>query len=130
MKQNAVQIPGDRTFVVYVEKEDGSYGPVETGSVMVREYFDDFLTKRHHLEARLRADLTEGRISVVAYYATLRLRQAASGDRPALCRDLRHSGGQPVSDHRRSGPRTSAAAANGVPLRGSDGACRGVRRYP
>jgi hypothetical protein len=71
MKQSAVQIPGDRTFVVYVEKEDGSYGPVETGSVMVKEYFDDFLTKRHHLEAGLRADLTAGRISIVAYYAAL-----------------------------------------------------------
>jgi hypothetical protein len=71
MKQNAVQIPGERTFVVYVEKEDGSYGPVETGSVMVQEYFDDFLAKQRHLEARLRADLTEGRISIVAYYATL-----------------------------------------------------------
>jgi DNA-binding XRE family transcriptional regulator len=71
MKQSAVQIPGDRTFVVYVEKEDGSYGPVETGSVMVKEYFDDFLTKRRHLEATLRADLLQGRISIIAYYATL-----------------------------------------------------------
>ncbi len=71
MKQSAVQIPGERTFVVYVEKEDGSYGPVETGSVMVQEYFDDFLTKRRHLEAALRADLLQGRISIVAYYATL-----------------------------------------------------------
>jgi hypothetical protein len=71
MKQDAVQIPGDRTFVVYVEKDDGSYGPVETGSVMVQQYFDDFLTKRRHLEAGLRADLLQGRISIVAYYATL-----------------------------------------------------------
>lgn len=71
MKQREVQIPGERKFVVYVEKEDGSYGPVETGSVMVREYFDDFLAKRRHLEATLRADLAQGRISSIAYYATL-----------------------------------------------------------
>ncbi len=58
-------------MMLFVEKEDGSIAPVQTGSYMVENYLDDFWVKRRHLEQTALKELTESRISPVAYHMKL-----------------------------------------------------------
>ena len=58
-------------MMLFVEKEDGSIVPVRTGSYMVENYLDDFWVKRRHLEQVALKELTESRISPVAYHMKL-----------------------------------------------------------
>ena len=69
-EKNAAAGAGHR-FIVYVEKEDSTYGPVQTGSVMMEKYFDDYLQKRKRLEESCLARLRSGEISPVACYMEL-----------------------------------------------------------
>jgi hypothetical protein len=71
MKEKDSQAAGGHRMVLYVEKEDSSYGPLQTGSYMVSTYMDDLLEKRRHLVEGLRRRLAAGEISPVAYYLTL-----------------------------------------------------------
>jgi len=58
----------DKEQMMYVEREDGTYGPVRTGSYLTKHYLDDFWEKRRHLEAEARRRLCAGEISPVAYH--------------------------------------------------------------
>lgn len=57
--------------IMYVEKDDDSYGPLKTGSYISEKYFDDFLLKRRNLEESMINKLKEGEISPVYMYMTL-----------------------------------------------------------
>jgi transcriptional regulator with XRE-family HTH domain len=58
-------------IIVYAEKGDGSFGPVQTGSYMTKNYIDDFheIVDRHN--NTLIEKLKKGEISPVYYYMTL-----------------------------------------------------------
>ena len=60
------------TQVLYVEKEDGSYGPLQTGSFLVGNYLDDYFQKRGRFERQCLERLLSGEYSPVAYYQVLR----------------------------------------------------------
>lgn len=61
----------EHQLVLYVEQEDGSYGPIQTGSFMMKNYFDDYLEKHEKLEQNYRNQWCDGKISPVGYYMTL-----------------------------------------------------------
>ena len=61
----------EHQLVLYVEKKDGSYGPVRTGSYITKNYIDDFWLKRKHLEEEFLGKVRRGEISPIAYYMTL-----------------------------------------------------------
>ncbi len=58
-------------LVLYVEKKDGSYGPVKTGSYITKNYLDDFWFKRRNLEREYMDKVKSGEISPIAYYMIL-----------------------------------------------------------
>jgi hypothetical protein len=59
-------------MVLFVEKEDGSYGSVQTGSYMSKNHLVDFVEKRSRLIADLRNKMISNEISSIVYYLTLR----------------------------------------------------------
>lgn len=69
-KEGFVDCP-EQQLILYVEKEDGSYGPMQTGSYLTKNYIDDYYEKRQRLEAGLREQVRKREISPVAYYMTL-----------------------------------------------------------
>ncbi len=69
-KDGYVDYP-EQQMILYVEKEDGKYGPIQTGSYISANYIDDYFYKRHNLEAGLREQVIRGLISPVKYYMTL-----------------------------------------------------------
>ncbi len=56
---------------MYVEKKNGAYQPIETGSYMIETHFDDFLEKRHNLKNNYSNKLKKGEISPIEYYRVL-----------------------------------------------------------
>ncbi len=58
--------------ILYVEKDDGSYGPVQTGSYLTNNYLDDFWLKKINLEKQLTEDVAQNRKSLIYYYMLLR----------------------------------------------------------
>jgi hypothetical protein len=69
-KEGFVDYP-DQQMILYVEKDDGKYGPMQTGSYISANYMDDYIYKRRNLEMELRGQLTSGQISPVKYYMVL-----------------------------------------------------------
>jgi hypothetical protein len=69
-KEGFVDYP-EQQMILYVEKDDGNYGPIQTGSYLSANYMDDYLFKRRNLESELRELLTNGDISPVKYYMVL-----------------------------------------------------------
>jgi len=69
-KEGFVDYP-EQQMIIYVEKEDGKYGPMQTGSYISANYMDDYIEKRRNLELELRDQLTNGMISPVKYYMVL-----------------------------------------------------------
>ena len=57
--------------ILYVEKEDGKYGPIQTGSYITRNFLDDYELKRKHLEDSLRYKIQNKEISPIYYYMVL-----------------------------------------------------------
>jgi DNA-binding XRE family transcriptional regulator len=55
-------------LLLYVEKKDGTYGPLKTGGYMAKNYLDDFFLKRQNLETECIEKLRNGEISPVSYY--------------------------------------------------------------
>jgi len=55
-------------LVLYVEKEDGSYGPIKTGSFISKNYLDDFWAKMVKLRLSLLEKLKNNEITPVYYY--------------------------------------------------------------
>ena len=69
-KDGYVDYP-DQQVILYVEREDGNFGPIQTGSYLSANYMDDYTMKRRNLESELRDQLTKGAISVIKYYMIL-----------------------------------------------------------
>jgi hypothetical protein len=69
-KDGFVDCP-EQQVIVYVEKEDGTYGPMQTGSYISANYLDDYFFKRRNLEDGLRSQVISGSISPVKYYMVL-----------------------------------------------------------
>src|SRR4030042_7102826 len=61
----------EHQLVLYVEKKDGSYGPVRTGSYITKNYIDDFWYKRNNMEVEYGEKIRAGEISPIAYYMIL-----------------------------------------------------------
>lgn len=61
----------DHQLLLYVEKNNGEYGPVETGSYLVSNYVEDFWEKQKKLNEKLIDSLCKGEISPVAYYMVI-----------------------------------------------------------
>ena len=71
MKEEEARIEDGHRLVMYVEKDDASYGPMETGSYMTHNYIDDFFEKLDHVKRESLRRLKAGEISPVAYYMIL-----------------------------------------------------------
>jgi DNA-binding Xre family transcriptional regulator len=69
-KEGIIDCP-EQQLILYVEKEDGSFGPIRTGSYLTKNYIDDYFEKRQKLEASLKEQIINDIISPVAYYMTL-----------------------------------------------------------
>ena len=69
-KEGFVDYP-EQQMILYVEKDDGKFGPMQTGSYLSAHYMEDYLFKRKNLELELREQLTGGSISPVKYYMVL-----------------------------------------------------------
>jgi hypothetical protein len=69
-KDGYVDCP-EQQMILYVEKEDGSYGPMQTGSFITANYIDDYFHKRKNLEKALLERISNGEISPVHYYMIL-----------------------------------------------------------
>jgi hypothetical protein len=69
-KEGFVDCP-EQQLILFVEKDDGTYGPMQTGSFLTKNYIDDYYEKRQRLEASLKKQVKEREISPVAYYMTL-----------------------------------------------------------
>ena len=61
----------EQQVILYVEKEDGKYGPMQTGSYLTRNYLDDYELKRKNLEKKLRNQIRQKEISPIQYYMVL-----------------------------------------------------------
>jgi hypothetical protein len=66
-KEGFVDYP-EQQMILYVEKDDGKYGPMQTGSYLSANYMEDYTYKRRNLELELRDQLTNGFISPVKFY--------------------------------------------------------------
>jgi DNA-binding Xre family transcriptional regulator len=69
-KEGIVDCP-EQQLILYVEKEDGSFGPMRTGSYLTKNYIDDYFEKRQRLVASLKEQIINDAISPIAYYMTL-----------------------------------------------------------
>jgi hypothetical protein len=58
-------------FVIYAEKSDGSFSPVQTGSYITKNYLDDFFKLNDRLYESLLERLKNGEISPIYFYMTL-----------------------------------------------------------
>lgn len=73
VKENDARVDnGKQELLLYVEKSDGSYGPIQTGAYLVTNYMDDFVQKRKNLEDECLEKLSKGEVSAVGYYLLLR----------------------------------------------------------
>ena len=74
-------------LILYAEKEDGSYGPIQSGSYISKNYIDDFWLKKKNLEKSLVEKLKEGEISPIYYYMTMdELSEKELAARVKICR--------------------------------------------
>ena len=69
-KEGYVDCP-EQQMILYVEKEDGEYGPIQTGSFLTKNYLDDYFTKRNNLIASLQEQIRSGEISPVKFFLIL-----------------------------------------------------------
>jgi hypothetical protein len=58
-------------FVMYAEKDDGTYGTVESGSYLIENDLDDFWAKMAHIERMVREKLSKSEISPVHYFMVI-----------------------------------------------------------
>lgn len=72
MKEKEVKVDcEEQQVVIFAEKDDSSYGPVQTGSYITKNYLEDFQLKQQHLEENLVKKLMAGEISPVCLFMTL-----------------------------------------------------------
>lgn len=65
------ETPQKQTFIMYAEKEDGTYGSFETGSYLIENDLDDFWKKMEHVERVTREKLLNHEISPIHYYMVI-----------------------------------------------------------
>jgi hypothetical protein len=61
----------EQQVILYVEKEDGKYEPMQTGSYLTRNYLDDYEAKRKNLESSLLQKIKSKEMSSIQYYMIL-----------------------------------------------------------
>jgi len=61
----------EQQVILYVEKEDGQYGAMQTGSYISANYLDDYFFKRGNLEKTLQERIEKGEINAIEYYRVL-----------------------------------------------------------
>ncbi len=66
-KEGYVDCP-EQQMILYVEKENGTYGPIQTGSYINKNYIDDYFLKRKNLEASLQEQVKRNEISPVKFF--------------------------------------------------------------
>ncbi len=73
MKEKDARVEGRDThqLVMYVEKDDGSYDSIMTGSYIVKNYVDDFWEKKHRLERECLEKIKKGEASPIYLYMML-----------------------------------------------------------
>ena len=77
MKEQDAKAVNAHQVVLYVERTDDSYGPVQTGSYLAQEFIDDFFEKRERYRLDCLRKLEAGEASAVWYYLqTLGLAEA------------------------------------------------------
>jgi len=73
MKEKDAYIDFDgHRVTVFVEKEDGAYGAMETGSYLASNYLDDFWQKMQHFHKNACEQLVSNKISPVAFYLIMK----------------------------------------------------------
>ena len=55
-------------LIMYVEKEDGTFGPIQTGSYITKNYLDDFWEKMLKLKNSLLEQLKKNEITPIYFY--------------------------------------------------------------
>lgn len=69
MKEKDVYVDFKKHMVIiFAEKEDGSYGSMQTGSYLAKKYLDDFWEKMEHFHNIAFTQLKNNEISPIAYY--------------------------------------------------------------
>ena len=58
-------------LIMYVEKEDGTFGPIQTGSYISKNYLDDFWEKTVRLRNSLLEKLKKNVITPIYFYKTI-----------------------------------------------------------
>ena len=77
MKEQNAKALNAHQVVLYVERTDDSYGPVQTGSYLAQEFIDDFFEKRERYRLDCLRKLEAGEASAIWYYLqTLGLAEA------------------------------------------------------
>ncbi|MCX6283261.1 MAG: hypothetical protein NTW31_03350 [Bacteroidetes bacterium] len=61
----------EQQVILYVEKEDGKYEAMQTGSYISANYLDDYFLKRGTLEKALGEKIARGEINAIEYYMIL-----------------------------------------------------------
>jgi hypothetical protein len=74
-------------YILYAEKNDGSYGTVEGGSYIIENDLEDFWHKKSHLEKTLRERLLKNEITVIYYFMVLEeMTVAELASRAGICK--------------------------------------------
>ena len=58
-------------YIIYAEKSDGSFSPVQTGSYMTKNHIADFHVIASNINHSLNEKLKRGEISPIYYYMTI-----------------------------------------------------------
>jgi len=69
-KEGLVDCP-EQQVILYVEKDNGRFEPIQTGSYLTKNYLDDFFLKRCNLKKSLTEQIARGEISPIHYYMVL-----------------------------------------------------------
>jgi len=73
MKAKDAQVEFDQhQIMLFVEQEDGSYGPLQTGSYVTKTYVGDLLKNLGHFHETSLKQLVNNEISPIAFYIILR----------------------------------------------------------
>lgn len=69
-KDGFVDCP-EQQVILYVEKENGQFEAIQTGSYITKNFLDDYEMKRTRLEDNLRKEVAGGLKSPIHYYMVL-----------------------------------------------------------
>jgi hypothetical protein len=69
-KDGVVNCP-EQQLILYVEKEDGTFGPMQTGSYITAHFLNDYFLKRRNLEESLKKEIIQKKISPIKYFMIL-----------------------------------------------------------